>query len=429
VFAGSSNGNVTVVGTQTFQELRFESNGYLLIGGAGELATSGGFSVIDVANGLAAEIGATISGTAGLTKTGGGNLTLSNVNTYTGLTTISSGTLTLASSGGLSGDVQNDATFSMSGFVSGNLVNNGTVAAEGSLNGSIVNNGSISLTSNLYSVQDFTQSATGSLALNGYGLGIGALAGAGTIDLGNSNLTSYGATDSQFDGTIVGPGQFQKGDVGTLTLGGDSSVDLYVFGGTLILTGSTTGYVNVVNSTFQNDGTVGSGVGTNTAGIVQNTGAIVGQVTNYGVFTSSGTVGDGLVNYGGATATNSGTITGVVFNSTGGTLVSTGTINGNAENYFGTMSLAGQLNGSLTTLGNVTLTGTTTGITLLNHAGGSGTAVTDLNGFDTTIGSILATAKCALGSAVLTIGSPPGAQQLYGIISGAGGVTKTGPAC
>jgi fibronectin-binding autotransporter adhesin len=375
-------------------------------------------------DGSSTNMGGSISGTGGLIKIGDGELTLSNVNTFTGLTTVSAGTLTLAASAGLYGDVQNDATFRTSGFIIGNLVNNDTVEASGSLNGSIVNNGSISLTSNLYSVQDFTQAATGSLTLNGYGLGIGTLAGAGTIDLGNSILTSYGATDSQFDGTIVGPGQFQKGGTGTLTLGGDSSVDLYVFEGTLILTGSVTGYVNVVSATFQNDGTVDGGLGTNTTGIVQNTGAIAGHITNYGVFTSSGTVGDGLVNYGGAIATNSGTITGSVFNSTGGTFVSTGIINGDLENYFGTVSLEGQLNGSITNVSDIVLTGTTVGIGLVNQRLGNG--LFDLNGFDTTFGSLVGDGEVRLGTALLTVGGDNSNFEFDGVITGAGGVTKTG---
>ncbi len=59
----------------------------------GNVVNSGGFSII---NGGAQKFGGIISGTGDLTKAGAGVLTLSGINTYSGSTTVSQGTLSLA---------------------------------------------------------------------------------------------------------------------------------------------------------------------------------------------------------------------------------------------------------------------------------------------------------------------------------------------
>lgn len=221
VFAGSAGGAVAVDGMQSFQHLRFDTAGYALQGGS--LATTGGFSIVEV-NAATARIDSLITGSAGLTKTGTGTLTLGGVNGYAGLTTVSAGNLSLATGGSIAGAVRNDAGFVNAGIVSGLVTNAGTLASTGTLNGGLVNrgtaslsgalngalannSGTVALTGALSGVTRLTQTAEASLDLAGFNLAIGTLEGAGSIALGGGTL-SVGSSggSSTFDGTIGGGG-------------------------------------------------------------------------------------------------------------------------------------------------------------------------------------------------------------------------------
>jgi len=396
VFAGSA-GTVTISGTQSFEELRFQTDGYTLNGAtpADGLATTGGFSVIDVSSGLLDTINAGISGSGGLTKTGSGRLVLGGANTYTGTTTVAAGRLDIIAGASLAGDVVNNATFTTNGtgtvngnvtnastgllssfgVINGNLTNSGTASVINQLNGNVANlAGTLSLSS-VTGVGAVTQSAGATLSILGP-VTIGSLAGAGTVQLAlaGSNLsTNADNSSTTFSGTISGSGTLTKVGTGALTLTGTGSEVLTdVFGGTLSLGG---------------------------------TGTLTGDVRNF------------------ATLSNAGTIGGFVFNA--GSLVSTGVLNGNLSNTVtGTASLSGQLNNALFNSGTVTLTGTTTGITGVTLTGT--TAVFDLNGFDTTVGNISGAGSVQLGSATLTTNGDNSSTTLAAVISGSGGLTKLG---
>ena len=84
----------------------------------------------------------------GLTLLGGGMLTLAALNTYTGATIISDGTLKLANGSGVAGNVLNNDVFLTEGTVSigGSVINSAAMTSDGTTNiaGSLINTGSAS---------------------------------------------------------------------------------------------------------------------------------------------------------------------------------------------------------------------------------------------------------------------------------------------
>jgi autotransporter-associated beta strand protein len=111
-FGGSGGGTVNIQtgGGITARNLVFASDGYLLQNGPLALDSTSGAPMITVQTGTTV-IASTVSGTAGLTKTGSGVLTLSGNDTDTGDTTVTAGTLkALAISGSGSTTVATGAT-------------------------------------------------------------------------------------------------------------------------------------------------------------------------------------------------------------------------------------------------------------------------------------------------------------------------------
>ncbi len=208
-------GNMTLAG-----DTRINSDaGLLNLSNAGSLTGSTfGLTVGGAGNTTISRAIATTTGT--LTKDGAGKLTLSAANTYTGLTTISAGTLVLGTNGTIAGslgvnlgtsgspgtlDVSAKASFTfganqtVSGFGNINIGNGKTVTVDGAFApGNSV--GQINVTGNL------------------------ALAGATTMELGGSG----GVAGVDFDNTVV---------TGALTYGG--SLAVVSFGGFDLFTAGT----------------------------------------------------------------------------------------------------------------------------------------------------------------------------------------------
>ncbi len=129
-----------------------------------------------------------LSGSGGLTKAGSGLLTLSAVNSFTGLTIVSGGTLAIADPAG------------------------NALAQSGGV----------------------TVNAGNTLALNATAGSLGSLAGAGSVYLNNGRLTAGGnGASTNFSGVISGAGGFTKVGSGTMSLSGGNTYG----GSTLISAG------------------------------------------------------------------------------------------------------------------------------------------------------------------------------------------------
>jgi autotransporter-associated beta strand protein len=274
--------------------------------------------------------GGPISGLGGLVLEGGGTLTLTGNNTYSGQTEISAGTLRLGSPSagspnstvvvgpGATLDVASLATIgSLSG--SGNVLLNGFLIA-GTNNASGVFSGRISGTNGLEKAGTGTLtlsgtntyggptemnngtlrvgSATalpgltwasvdpaGTLDVNGFAVAVGALSGSagGRVLLGNGSLTvgaaNLGDGFDVFGGAISGNGGLTKVGTGTLTLSGTDTYfgTTHVTGGTLLVTGFLVGDVNLdAGTTLAGTGFTGnvSGAGTVSPGTANATGVL-----------------------------------------------------------------------------------------------------------------------------------------------------------
>nr|NCW97307.1 hypothetical protein [Actinomycetota bacterium] len=323
--------------------------------------------------------------TKGSTSGDTGTLTLSGVNTYTGATTISYGTVTL----GVSGGIPDRSAVSMASSTTFNLANfNETV-------------GSVATTSG----------ATGV-----------------TISLGSATLTtgddqaSGSDTDTTFAGVIDGTGGLTKSGSGTFTLSGANTY-----------TGATT----------VSAGTIALGA----ADRIANTSAVV--IANSASFNLGGydetvasiaTSGDGTSST--ITLSTTGSPTNTLTTAGNSDTTFAGSISGNNGN------LTKQGTGTLTLSGVNTYTGTTTvsnGTLKLGTAGGrisdssavsiADNAIFDLSGFDETVFSI-ATSGTGSGSKV-TLSSTSASNTLTmsgaatttfaGVIEGTNGkLTKSG---
>lgn len=199
------------------------------------LGTNTSFNVADATGSAAADLTVSVplvnrngdlGGAGGLTKSGAGTMTLSAINTYTGNTTVSAGTLEVGGSGQLAsgtyaGDISNAGTLSIN--TTANQTLSGAITGAGSLIKG--NTGTLTLSGNSSTYTGTTTVSAGTLLLSGQ-LGGDAsvssaaiLAGGGTI---GGNLSFL--TGSLFDiATALTGDALSVG--GTVTFGSGFGID------------------------------------------------------------------------------------------------------------------------------------------------------------------------------------------------------------
>jgi len=302
-FEGTS-GIVTVSGTiLSVNAISFDASGYTLSGGTIKLTGAGG-NITTGASPDTATINSVIDGSVGLTKNGTGTLTLGGANIYTGLTTVSAGTLAYGVANAIpaGNDVTVDgatAILDIAGF-NGSV---GTVILDNG--GGITGAAGVLTSSATFDVRDGSISAI----LNGAN-GLTKSTG-GTVTLSRAN--TYTGT------TSINLGTLKLAGTGTL---GTSGNNLTLAGGSLDLGGlsQTVGAVDIqATGAISNGGTLSatsmtkSGTGTGQLGAVT---AVSGATTVAGgtlQYSANGTTGSIVINGGDITIDD-----GVTLNSTTG---------------------------------------------------------------------------------------------------------------
>ena len=340
------SGTTVLTAVNTYTGGTTISAGTLQLGNGGTIGSIVG-AVID--NGVLAfdrsnaySFGA-ISGTGAVKQIGTGTTTLTGANSYTGLTTVSSGTLVLATAASVVGGVSNNAIFTTTGSVSGGLANTGTVNANGgAVNGAITNNaGTFNVGGTVSSNNTFNNASGATLALGGaanytvQGLltnsGAVTVAAGGRLDASAGGITNNvnGSITVAAGGTVVdtlnnsGPvsnaGAYAA-DVNNSSTGTITNQSGGVWTGNLL---SNTGLVN--NQT----GATWIGNATNNiGGTLDNSGTWTGSIANAGTFTNSaGASVSGLLTNTAGVTTNLGALNGGA-DITGGTLTGTGSVAG-----------------------------------------------------------------------------------------------------
>ncbi len=225
---GASSGNLTFAGNSTLATTAdiSSSRNYAI--------NSSVSATIDTAAATTLSNSGLISGAGNLVKQGAGTLTLAGNNTYTGTTTIGSGTLQIGD-GADSGSLASTSAITNTGSLVHNVgAGNRTLGAVISGTGNLVQNGSgiLALTGN-NTYNGTTTINSGTLAI-GNGSDSGSIVSTSAITNNGSLVHNVGAGNRALSAVISGTGSVSQNGTGTLTLSGNNSYS----GGTTLNAGT-----------------------------------------------------------------------------------------------------------------------------------------------------------------------------------------------
>ncbi|HKX65358.1 MAG TPA: autotransporter domain-containing protein [Rhizomicrobium sp.] len=216
-------GSLTLTGANTYTGTTTIANGTLVIGHAGSGSVAGSITnnaALIFNRSDAVSFANVISGSGTLTKVGGRSLTLSGINTYTGATTVSAGTLNVTGNIAPSAvTVQSGATLGGTGTVGSTIVASGGTLAPGNSIGTLTVSGNLTLASGAnYSVEVSPTAAdrtmvSGTAGLNGNFI---ANLSSGTYSIGQryTVVTAPGGVSGTFASLVMsGPPTYVKGQL------------------------------------------------------------------------------------------------------------------------------------------------------------------------------------------------------------------------
>ncbi|MGV0911585.1 autotransporter outer membrane beta-barrel domain-containing protein [Martelella sp. FOR1707] len=181
---------------------------------------------IAAASGVTATFNNAFSGPGDLVLNGAGSVVLNGANTYSGETTVQSGTFTITRSSMSPVTVLASGAFALSGALAGNVVNSGTttVTATGAITGDVSTTGSF--------VHNGTVSGT--VTASGRLSGTGSI---GRLSIGENGTLATGNSIGTM--TVLGDYDFGPGATREVEIGADGAIDLLLVGGTAYLNGGT----------------------------------------------------------------------------------------------------------------------------------------------------------------------------------------------
>ena len=416
------------------------------------ISLNGGTLTLNATGNVTQAAGTTIQGTTALVKQGAGILTLSEANTYSGNTTISSGTLQVSGSG-----VAGTGTIAV-GANTLDIINSATVTNAVTINGGTIAN---SAGSGTKSTGVITLGGNSTLNSAGTGLTVSSVitdgASSFSVTKQGASTVTLSAANTYDGGTTINAGTVNANNAaalgtGTVTLGDSSggsnaatltssNTGAVTYANPIVLASNTTGTLTIGRTAATGVKTFSGGVtGTNNLTIADNsanninfTGAIniAGTIMNSGTGTGtvlfSGGVGSNVTAITESSSTSPLTIQTAALNvNSGGTTLTTaagaqlftvsGGVTGTGNLILNNNSAtAGRLTlttTSVNNIGTITNSGTGAGSTTISAAVGgnvteiienSTTSALTVSGAVTTTGSKTFTNSNASGSSLLTV--------------------------